>query len=250
LHGGYGFSRHWVNPAADLFIGAVEESCAEARRLKMPAERAWLGGFLLDPAFWSPPDAAADGKFVREELKLEPGHFTLLLSTGANSAQNHRALLEALLAGGALPAPVQVVALCGHDERTRAEMQTWAQQHPELPLRALPRVSNLAQLMRVTSVVVARPGTGTTSEAILSGVPILFNTLGGIMPQEMITVKFCREHGFGRVLKQPADLAAAVRNWLADPKSLAVERSRVLAARPSRSPSDILQRLRQLVENK
>jgi processive 1,2-diacylglycerol beta-glucosyltransferase len=246
LHGGYGFSRHWVNPKADLFVGAVPEVCAYAQKLGMAPERTFLGGFLLHPAFWEPRDVWAEEKFVRDELGLEPGRFTLLLSTGANSAQNHLALLKALKAGGGLPSPMQVVALCGHDERALAEIRAWATRHPELPVRALPHVRHLAKLMRVTSAVVARPGTGTTTEAILTGVPMLFNTLGGIMPQEMITVKFCREHGFGRILRHPADLAATVRGWLADPAALVAERNRVLAARPDRTPADILRRLQEL----
>jgi processive 1,2-diacylglycerol beta-glucosyltransferase len=250
LHGGYGFSRHWVNPKADLFIGAVPEVCAQAQKLGMAPEKTFLGGFLLHPAFWEPRDLTAEEKFVREELGLEPGRFTLLLSTGANSAQNHLALLNALVAGGALSAPMQVVALCGHDERALGQIRAWAARHPELPVRALPQVRHLAQLMRVTSAVVARPGTGTTTEAILSGVPVLFNTLGGIMPQEVITVKFCREHGFGRVLRRPADLAATVRGWLADPATLAAERNRVRAARPDRTPADILHRLQELAASR
>lgn len=245
LNGGYGFSRHWVNPKADLFIGAVPEVCAEAQKLGMPPERTFLGGFLLDPAFWSPRDGAEEEKFLREELGLEPGKFTLLLATGANSAQNHLALLDALVAAGPLPA--QVVALCGSDDRTIGNLNAWAKRNPGLPVRALPKMPNLAQLMRVTSAVVARPGTGTTTEAILTGVPILFNTLGGIMPQEIITVKFCREHGFGKVLANPADLATTVRGWIANPGLLAAERERILAARPNRTPVDILRRLQELV---
>ncbi len=247
LNGGYGFSRHWVNPKADLFIGAVPEVCAQAQSLGMPAERTFLGGFLLDPAFWSPRDPAAEAKFVREELGLEPGRFTLMLSTGANSAQNHLALLDALAAAGPLPEPVQILALCGSDKRTLGDLKQWAQAHPYIPVKPLPRLSNLAQVMRITTAVVARPGTGTTTEAILCGAPMLFNTLGGIMPQEMITVKFCRAHGFGKVLERPADLAATVRAWLADPGMLAAERARVLAARPDRTPADILRRLGELV---
>jgi processive 1,2-diacylglycerol beta-glucosyltransferase len=246
LHGGYGFSKHWVNPKADLFIGAVPEVCEFAHHLGQARERIFLGGFLLHPAFWTPPDPAADEKFLREEIGLAPGRFTLLLATGANSAQNHRALLDALLARGPLPAPAQVIALCGDNARVRAELRAWSQLHPELPVRPLQKMPHLAQLMRVTSVVVARPGTGTTTEAILGGTPILFNTLGGIMPQELITVKFCHEHGFGQVLKQPADFAAIVRAWLADPAAHAAERARILAARPDRTPADIVRRLSEL----
>ncbi len=244
LHGGYGFSRHWVNPKADLFIGAVPEVCAQAQALGMAPERTFHGGFLLDPAFWSPPDPVADEKYLREELRLEPGKFTLLLATGANCAQNHRALLDAL-AAGPLPS-IQIIALCGTDDHAIGELNVWAKRNPHQALRPLPRVPNLAQLMRVTSAVVARPGTGTTTEAILTGVPILFNPFGGIMPQEMITVKFCRGHGFGQVLEQPADLVAAIRAWLANPATLAAERTRILAARPDRTPADILRRLREL----
>jgi processive 1,2-diacylglycerol beta-glucosyltransferase len=158
------------------------------------------------------------------------------------------ALLDALVAGGPLPAPAQVVALCGRDERALAAVQAWAARHPELPVRALPQIKHLATLMRVSSAVVSRPGTGTTSEAILSGAPVLFNTLGGIMPQEMITVKFCRAHGFSHQIRRPSDLGAIVRAWLADPAALARERANVVAARPPRAPQDILNRLRELVE--
>ncbi len=250
LEGGYGFSKHWVNPAADLFIGAVEETTAQAHQLGMAPERAWTGGFLLDPAFWVPAEAAADEAYFRNELTLEPGVFTLLLSTGANSAQNHLALLEAILADGPLPAPLQVVALCGKNEAAQRTVQEWAARHLALRVRALPHVRNLAQLMRVSSAVVARPGTGTTSEAILTGLPLLFNTLGGIMPQEMITVKFCRGRGFGRVLKRPGDLGAAVRQWLAHPAELAAEKARVTAARPATRPTDILARLQALANKR
>jgi processive 1,2-diacylglycerol beta-glucosyltransferase len=250
LFGGYGFSKHWVNPKADLFIGAVPEVCEEAHRLGMARERIFLGGFLLHPAFWTPHDQADNEKFQREELNLEPGRFTILLSTGANSAQNHIALLNALIADGPLPAPAQVVALCGHDDRALAELHVWAQRHPELLVRPVPRLMHLAQVMRVTSVVVARPGTGTTTEAILSGTPILFNTLGGIMPQEIITVKFCQKHRFGKVIKHPREFAAQIRAWLADPATHAAEQARVRASNPDCIPTGILNRLRELVANR
>ena len=61
--------------------------------------------------------------------------------------------------------------------------------------------------MRSVSAIVARPGTGTTSEAIVSGCPLLLNCVGGIMPQERITVKFCREHGVAQLVRSPEELA-------------------------------------------
>ena len=52
LAAGYGFSRHWVNADADLFVGAVEEVTEAAIGLGMDAQRARTGGFLLAPGFY------------------------------------------------------------------------------------------------------------------------------------------------------------------------------------------------------
>ena len=67
-------------------------------------------------------------------------------------------------------------------------------------IRALGYRDDMFELMQIADAVVARPGTGTTSEAIMAGCPLLLNTLGGIMPQEWITVKYLRSHGI-----QPSD---------------------------------------------
>jgi processive 1,2-diacylglycerol beta-glucosyltransferase len=54
LHGGYGFSRHWVNPAADLFIGVVPETCEAAARWGMAPEKTLIGGFMTRRFFYEP----------------------------------------------------------------------------------------------------------------------------------------------------------------------------------------------------
>ena len=74
LSGGYGFSRHWVNPSADLFIGAVPETCEAAVRLGMAPERTQVGGFLLRRFFYDPPedDGRARGIHPRE-VAARPG---------------------------------------------------------------------------------------------------------------------------------------------------------------------------------
>ena len=59
LAGGYGFSRNWVNPEADLFIGPVAETCEAAIALGMPKEKTKVGGFLLRPEFYR---SAAGGR--------------------------------------------------------------------------------------------------------------------------------------------------------------------------------------------
>jgi len=56
-------------------------------------------GFFAGSVVLGAAGREAEADFVREELKLEPGRFTLLAVHRGNSAQNHLALLNALVAG-------------------------------------------------------------------------------------------------------------------------------------------------------
>ena len=57
MFGGYGFSRHWVDPSADAFIGATKEICQAAIRLKMPADRVLHGGFTQSEVLSGPAES-------------------------------------------------------------------------------------------------------------------------------------------------------------------------------------------------
>ncbi|HWF17707.1 MAG TPA: UDP-N-acetylglucosamine--LPS N-acetylglucosamine transferase [Verrucomicrobiae bacterium] len=241
LFGGYGFSRNWVNPDADLFIGAVPETCVEAARFGMPTDKNCVGGFLLRPEFYDlAPDDAKRRDHIRNQLGFNPDEFILLLSASSRGANNHIIFLEAMRGGNL---DVQTVVLCGKSVETEARIANWQKQNPKSRVRILPHDTNVAMLLRSVSAVVARPGTGATSEAILSQCPLLLNCLGGAMPQECITVKFCRKHQLAETIQRPADLARLVSTWTKNPEICAGVRQRMLAACPPGHPRDILRRV-------
>jgi len=224
LHGGYGFSRYWVNPEADLFIGAVPETCAAAIKLGMSPAKVKVGGLLLRRFFYERPN-------------LEPTEFNLLLSASSRGANNHVAFLDALKRANV---DVPVTVLCGKSPAATARVAAWVKANPTRRVRVQPHNSDIGELMRTASAIVNRPGTGTTSEAILSGCPILLNCLGGIMPQERITVEFCRRHDIAYLVRKPSDLPKFVDAWRRDPAQLAAVRQRLHAACPPARPPDVL----------
>lgn len=241
LFGGYGFSRHWANAAADGFIGATPEICAAARAIGLVRERTFPGGFLLRPPFYqSEAELRAQADEMAAELSLRPDAFTVMVSTGLAGANNHPHILAALAASG--PEPLQVIMLCGRRTDTRIKLKRLAEQHPHLTVRALgPTDPNrMAALKSLASVVIARPGTGTTSEAIQLGVPLIHNGIGGIMPQELITVQYCKQHHCALVARTPRDIAATVRRLQRDPALTASIRNGLIAARPAGRPRDIV----------
>lgn len=85
---------------------------------------------------------------------------------------------------------------------------------------------DMARLLRGVDLAFIRPGTGTTSECLRTGCPILFNGIGGLMPQEGITVRYLHSLGLEpAVVRHPRDFAPALENLL-DPSNDALTRQR------------------------
>lgn len=247
LSGGYGFSHHWVNPKLDLFIGAVEETCDAASHLGMSDRRNWVGGFLLDPAFYEArPNSAERRRYLRQQFDLDPDRFVLVLGTGANGANNHMRVLRAFAEANIYP---QIIALCGSRTDTIHRIEAWQKLNPRFQIRCLPYYEQMHLLLGSASAVVARSGTGTTSESILSRCPIILNGIGGVMPQECITVKFCRNKGIGTLLERTHKLPSIVGEWMRNPALIEGIRQRMAEVEPRNHPLDILRRIRELADS-
>lgn len=241
LFGSYGFSHQWVNPDSDLFIGAVEETCDAAEGCGMDPEKNWVGGFLLKPGFYAEPmTEEARIRYIKEELKMDPDKFIMILGTGANGANNHLDKLEFIYSQGIRP---QVVALCARNNLIYDAINLWDRRHPSMRVKPLRYTDKMSELLQCASAVVARPGTGLTSEAIYLGCPIISNGIGGLMPQEMITVRYCKKHNLGRSIKRAGDLPTIIKQWIDHPEELKEIRENLLRVRPKRTPLDVIQKV-------
>ena len=238
LHGNYGFSRRWVNPKADHFLGAVPETCRAAHHLGMPPARNHCVGFLLRPHFFQKPLVGNEREKYLQSYGLNPDKTTLILGTGANSANNHLPLIKALQQSDL--ENLQIVALCGKSGELHQTLHDYSQQHPASKILPLPLLDNPAPLFQSADALLCRPGTGLTSEAILSCIPILHNTLGGTMPQEAITLAYCRKHQISHQIKTPSRLPQILQS----PTQLKQILQNLQKVRPDTTPSDILHKLK------
>jgi processive 1,2-diacylglycerol beta-glucosyltransferase len=235
FEGGYGFSRNWVNPRGDFFFGRTEETRHEASRRG--------AGQSLTAGHWAPPSfyhATDDGGFSLDQLQLRPDEFTLLLSTGGAGAQNHRSILRAL---NPLHGRLQVIALCGRDETGRASLEAWIARETSLRVRCLGFTDRMPGLLRAVSAVVARAGATTAGEALLCGCPVIFNGLGGMMPQELPTWRYFRKRGVGFAALTAGQVRDHVVRWLERPAELAAVRERMTRLRDGTTPQAALEKL-------
>jgi processive 1,2-diacylglycerol beta-glucosyltransferase len=238
--GGYGFSRNWVNPRGDYFLGRTEDATAVARRRGMAPERTMIVGHWAPPSFYAP--ALSDEEkaaYLRETLQLDPGRFTLLLSTGGAGAQNHAAIIRSLFSLGKR---IQVIALCGRDAQAKASLDSWVGQAP-FAVRTIPFTDQMPKLLQVSSAVVARAGATTAGEALLCNCLIIFNAIGLIMPQELPTWRYFRKHGIGFAAFRAAQVRQIVEQWIDHPTEVAELRRRMQGVRGMTTPESALEQL-------
>ena len=237
--GGFGYSLNWVEKSADLFVARTQEAREFAISCGMPEEKAEVFCNLLPPrAFEKPMDAAQRAAF-RAQLGLSPEGFTVLLAAGAAGANNHIRLLDVL---AQIPG-TQAVAFCGKSESAARKIARWKKAHPSYPLFVEGYSQRVPTLLQAADCVVSRGGANTTAEALLNATPILFNRLGGVMPQERLTLHYFTGHGAALEFSDTESFGGIVRGLVENPERLAHLRSALAGLRRGDHPRDFALRL-------
>ena len=111
-----------------------------------------------------------------------------LLGTGANGVNHHLSIIKAISQTGI---DCQILALCGRNEQTFQAINRLSISNPRkvLPFRRL-EANAMVDLLNVSTWMLARPGAGLTTEAVVTGCPIIFDLSGGCMPQETNNLNF------------------------------------------------------------
>jgi processive 1,2-diacylglycerol beta-glucosyltransferase len=241
VDGGCGFTHNWINPKVDIFWSQTPEVNKQAIKMGLNPQQMFAGGTLLNRSFYHAPLTDTEKKyFLQKELSLDAEKFTILLGTGGAGANNHLQFLEHLLP---LQDSIQVVALCGKNVVTKAKLEEWRSRHPDFALCALPFTDKMATLLQVSSVVVARPGARTAIESIHCGCPMIFNLLGGAMPQELLAMRYFKKRSIANSLSWPKQLKPIIQSWLDFPETYYHLKKSVLEAKLNANPEKIMESL-------
>jgi len=208
--GGYGFSRNWVNPVADLFVARTRKTLDFAVQLGMPPEKATVFHKLLPPASFDQYMRPEDKEKEIRQLGLDPDKFTVFLATGGYGANHHLAFLRAMLP---LQDRAQAIDICGRNRKIHARLARWSRQNPQLTTYIEGYSNRVADFLQISDAIVTRGGANTTMEALHFECPLLYNSLGGLMPQERCTVRYFLDHGAARMIHRPRDLTRILHNW-------------------------------------
>ncbi len=244
--GGFGYSANWVEPSADLYISRTATARDYAVKLGMAAERTRVRGHMMQPRQHLEV-LKAEGRtaFIEERLELRSDLFTVFLATGGNGANNHLDLLPKLLP---YADRVQAVVICGKNREAYNQLVHWRAEHPEFNCFVDGYSDEVHLLMQVSDAIVTRGGTTTCAKALHFRCPIIFNAIGGIMPQEQLTVKFFRNGDGAELIANAADFGHVIGSWMKNRRHYDRLRENFLELRYEEDPTTVIRELVDLAQ--
>jgi processive 1,2-diacylglycerol beta-glucosyltransferase len=244
--GGFGYSVNWIEPSADLYISRTATARDYAVKLGMPRERTRVRGHLMQPRQHTEVlKAEARTAFIEERLELRSDLFTVFLATGGNGANNHLGLLPWLLP---YADRVQAIVICGKNREAYNQLVHWRAEHPEFNCFVDGYSEEVHLLMQVSDAIVTRGGTTTCAKALHFRCPIIFNALGGIMPQEELTVKFFRNGEGAELIGNAADFGKVIASWMENDRNYERLRTNFLKLRYEEDPTLVVRELVDLAQ--
>lgn len=239
--GGWGYSRNWIEPSVDLYFSRTPTANDYALKLGLPPSRARVRGDLARPRAHLevlPPEERR--RYRQQKLGLHPDRFTLFLATGANGAHNHLDLLPVLLP---YADKAQAVVVCGRNHQAYNEVVHWRSLHPGFNCYVDSYSAVMHLLMQVSDAIVTRGGTTTCAKALHFRCPVILNAIGGVMPQELLTVKFFRRGAGVELVENTAQFRVLIQRWMADRRTYERLRDNFLNLRYEEDPTVMIEEL-------
>jgi processive 1,2-diacylglycerol beta-glucosyltransferase len=225
----------------DLYYSRTPTASDFAVKLGLPRDRARIRGYLMQPRAYIEILTPAKRRLYREQnLGLKPDRFTVFLATGMNGANNHLDLLPALVEHADR---IQAIVVCGRNLSAYSELIHWRTQHPDFSCFIDSYSDVVHLLMQASDAIVTRGGTTTCAKALHFQCPIIFNTFGGVMPQERLTVKFFKNGDAAELVQNAAQFRSLIEDWLADGGSYERLRQNFLRLRYEEDPTTLIDEL-------
>ena len=201
----------WISAQPEVMVTSVPESAAVLRQRGVDQAKIRVLGIPVGEAFGQPVDCAT----LQARFHLQPQRVTALVTSGGTTIGQFERVVEALVSlESVLPGRLQLLVVCGQDEAARRRLAHQAETSP-MPMQIFGFVDYMADLMAASNLVVSKAGGLTISESLARGKPlVLYHIIPG---QERMNAEYVARHGAAVIAHRPADVAAAVRQFIEHP---------------------------------
>lgn len=211
----------WIERESQFLICGSDRAVQQAIALGHDSSRIFrTSGMVLHPRFYEPQ--GSDRVEGRKELGLRPDWPTALVLFGGYGSWAMLKIAEHLCR---LPEPLQLIFICGHNEKLADALRALP---PVKPMFIEGFTQRVSHYMSLSDFFIGKPGPGSIAEALHFGLPVIVECNARTLPQERYNAQWVRENQLGLVLDSFDGIQHAVHELL-DPVRLALFRKNVAA---------------------
>jgi hypothetical protein len=192
--------RFWIEPDLPAhWVCGTSHAVAQARAMGCaPARVHATSGMVIHPDFYGPPPADRAARLAA--LGLDPARPTGIVLFGGQGS--------AAMEGIARRLPdTQLILACGHNRALAERLRALP---AAAPRHVMGYTNQLAATMRLADFLIGKPGPGSLSEALQSGLPVIVTRNVWTLPQERYNTQWVEAHGVGLVLASFREIGPAV----------------------------------------
>jgi hypothetical protein len=198
----------WIEPVKEQYvICGTERAVQQARQLgKDPSHVFATSGMILRPDFYQEDNT--DPVALRQDLNLRPDLTTGMLLFGGFGSKVMYEIAERLEAA---ELPLQLIAICGRNEKLAGEFRARAW---KMPLNTVGFTKEVPRLMRAADFLIGKPGPGSVAEAMVRRLPVILECNPWTLPQERYNTEWVKEKRVGIVLHDFGEIVNGVKQLL------------------------------------
>lgn len=179
-----------------------------------------------------------DKDLILNEFHLEPNLFTILFFAGGEFGLGKTKTFEIFKTLVANFPDIQVIAIAGRNKEMKELFTSCvAEYHKERSVCVLDYTKQVPELMNISNFVITKPGGLTTTESLISGLPMLI--INPIPGQEEQNAAFLEQSGAAVWLKKDDNIAEVLSSFLSSSEKLEDMKSKALALAKPNAVSDI-----------
>jgi len=198
----------WIEQQEQFVICGSERAVEQARGLGHPVEHVFqTSGMILNPGFYN--YGPIDRKAERTRNGLDAERMTGLVLFGGQGARKKMLEIDRRLSESGLP--IQLVLICGKNERLQRELRA---QVREIPRLVEGFTTSVPYYMQLADFFIGKPGPGSIAEAMAMGLPVIVERNAWTLPQERYNAVWVREKQVGSVVSSFKRIAEAVTQLL------------------------------------
>jgi Glycosyltransferase family 28 C-terminal domain/Monogalactosyldiacylglycerol (MGDG) synthase len=202
----------WIERESQYLICGTDRAKQQALSMGHDEQHIFeTSGMILKPGFYEKPclDRYSESWFSeREKLGLDPHRRTGVVLFGGHGSPAMVDIAELL---DQSDNDVQLIMLCGHNQKLAAELKTLRTRRPMVVEGFTSRVD---YFMSLADFFIGKPGPGCISEALQFDLPLIVECNSKTLPQERYNAEWLTGKRLGVVLKSFQEIASGVRQLL------------------------------------